>query len=139
MATIPNYEGVTGTMQFQEGSGDPIKSAVILQIKDGKFNFLCQRQSINLNLETKIGLHISPILVLLGYLNMTYLLQQALNALQLSSIYALIALGYTMVYGILRMINFAHGDLFMVGAFFSFIIATFAKLPVCSYIVTCRC
>jgi branched-chain amino acid transport system permease protein len=60
---------------------------------------------------------------------MTYLLQQALNALQLSSIYALIALGYTMVYGILRMINFAHGDLFMVGAFFSFIIATFAKLP----------
>lgn len=60
---------------------------------------------------------------------MTYLLQQALNALQLGSIYALIALGYTMVYGILRMINFAHGDLFMVGAFFSFMIATFAKLP----------
>ncbi len=60
---------------------------------------------------------------------MTYLLQQALNALQLGSIYALIALGYTMVYGILRMINFAHGDLFMVGAFFSFIIATFGNLP----------
>jgi len=60
---------------------------------------------------------------------MTYLLQQGLNALQLGSIYALIALGYTMVYGILRMINFAHGDLFMVGAFFSFIIATFAHLP----------
>lgn len=39
LAKIPNYEGVTGTMQFQEGSGDPIKSAVILQIKDGKFNF----------------------------------------------------------------------------------------------------
>ncbi len=60
---------------------------------------------------------------------MTYLFQQALNALQLGSIYALIALGYTMVYGILRMINFAHGDLFMVGAFFSFMIATFGKLP----------
>ena len=60
---------------------------------------------------------------------MTYLLQQGLNALQLGSIYALIALGYTMVYGILRMINFAHGDLFMVGAFFSFIVATFAHLP----------
>ena len=41
---------------------------------------------------------------------MTYFLQQALNALQLGSIYALIALGYTMVYGILSMINFAHGD-----------------------------
>jgi branched-chain amino acid transport system permease protein len=56
---------------------------------------------------------------------MTYFLQQSLNALQLGSIYALIALGYTMVYGILTMINFAHGDLFMVGAFFSFIVATF--------------
>ncbi len=56
---------------------------------------------------------------------MTYILQQTLNALQLGSIYALIALGYTMVYGILTMINFAHGDLFMVGAFFCFIIATF--------------
>ncbi len=66
---------------------------------------------------------------------MTYLLQQALNALQLGSIYALIALGYTMVYGILRMINFAHGDLFMVGAFFSFMIATFAQTAICSYIV----
>jgi len=55
---------------------------------------------------------------------MTYFLQQALNALQLGSIYALIALGYTMVYGILTMINFAHGDLFMVGAFFCFLVAT---------------
>ncbi len=60
---------------------------------------------------------------------MTIYLQQALNALQLGSIYALIALGYTMVYGILRMINFAHGDLFMVGAFFCFMIASFFKLP----------
>jgi branched-chain amino acid transport system permease protein len=52
-----------------------------------------------------------------------------LNALQLGSIYALIALGYTMVYGILTMINFAHGDLFMVGAFFCFIAATYLKFP----------
>ncbi len=60
---------------------------------------------------------------------MIYILQQSLNALQLGSIYALIALGYTMVYGILTMINFAHGDLFMVGAFFCFIAATYLKLP----------
>ncbi len=60
---------------------------------------------------------------------MTYFFQQMLNALQLGSIYALIALGYTMVYGILTMINFAHGDLFMIGAFFCFILATFLKLP----------
>lgn len=59
---------------------------------------------------------------------MTYIFQQVLNALQLGSIYALIALGYTMVYGILTMINFAHGDLFMIGAFFCFLIAAFLKL-----------
>lgn len=60
---------------------------------------------------------------------MTYFLQQLLNALQLGSIYALIALGYTMVYGILTMINFAHGDLFMIGAFFCFLAATALGLP----------
>ena len=60
---------------------------------------------------------------------MTYFLQQGLNALQLGSIYALIALGYTMVYGILTMINFAHGDLFMVGAFFCFLAATYLGFP----------
>jgi branched-chain amino acid transport system permease protein len=60
---------------------------------------------------------------------MTYILQQVLNALQLGSIYALIALGYTMVYGILTMINFAHGDLFMLGAFFCFLAATYLHLP----------
>ncbi|MEK6557164.1 MAG: branched-chain amino acid ABC transporter permease, partial [Candidatus Margulisiibacteriota bacterium] len=43
---------------------------------------------------------------------------QLLNGITLGSIYALIALGYTMVYGILRMINFAHSELFMLGAFF---------------------
>ena len=45
------------------------------------------------------------------------LLQQLINGLSLGSLYALIAIGYTMVYGILRLINFAHGDLLMVGAY----------------------
>ncbi|MDI6860833.1 MAG: branched-chain amino acid ABC transporter permease [Caldisericia bacterium] len=44
-------------------------------------------------------------------------LQQLINGIQLGSIYALISLGYTMVYGIVRLINFAHGDFFMIGAF----------------------
>lgn len=44
-------------------------------------------------------------------------LQQLINGLSLGAVYALIALGYTMVYGVLRFINFAHGDVFMVGAF----------------------
>ena len=49
-----------------------------------------------------------------------YLAQQIINGLQLGFVYALIALGYTMVYGIIRLINFAHGDVFMVGAFVGF-------------------
>jgi branched-chain amino acid transport system permease protein len=48
---------------------------------------------------------------------MSELLQQIINGISLGSIYALIALGYTMVYGVLRFINFAHGDVFMIGAF----------------------
>src|ERR1043166_5321783 len=48
---------------------------------------------------------------------MNQFLQQLINGLSLGSIYALIALGYTMVYGVLRFINFAHGDVFMLGAF----------------------
>jgi len=51
---------------------------------------------------------------------MEYFLQQALNGLQLGFVYALIALGYTMVYGIVRLINLAHGDVFMVGAFLAY-------------------
>ncbi len=48
---------------------------------------------------------------------MNEFLQQLINGLSLGAVYALIALGYTMVYGVLRFINFAHGDVFMVGAF----------------------
>ena len=47
-------------------------------------------------------------------------IQQLVNGISLGSIYALIALGYTMVYGIIKLINFAHGDVFMLGAFIGF-------------------
>ncbi len=53
---------------------------------------------------------------------MEYFLQQLINGLTLGSIYGLIAIGYTMVYGIIGMINFAHGDIFMIGAFVSLIV-----------------
>lgn len=56
-------------------------------------------------------------------------LQQFLNGLQLGSLYALIALGYTMVYGVLLLINFAHGDIFMMGAFFGVFFAFTFDLP----------
>ncbi|MCD6576994.1 MAG: branched-chain amino acid ABC transporter permease [Anaerolineaceae bacterium] len=52
--------------------------------------------------------------------NPTLFVQQVLNGLQLGFVYALIALGYTMIYGILRLINFAHGDVFMIGSFTSY-------------------
>jgi branched-chain amino acid transport system permease protein len=54
---------------------------------------------------------------------MTELLQQLINGLALGAIYALIALGYTMVYGVLRFINFAHSDVFMVGSFAGYFLA----------------
>ncbi|MFZ2958155.1 MAG: branched-chain amino acid ABC transporter permease [Candidatus Ozemobacteraceae bacterium] len=56
------------------------------------------------------------------------MIQQTLNALQLGSIYALIALGYSMVYGVLRLINFAHGDIFMVGSYIALFVALKLKL-----------
>lgn len=52
---------------------------------------------------------------------MEYFLEQLINGITLGSIYGLIAIGYTMVYGIIGMINFAHGDIFMVGAFIALI------------------
>ena len=52
---------------------------------------------------------------------MEYFVQQLINGITLGSIYGLIAIGYTMVYGIIGMINFAHGDIFMVGAFLALI------------------
>jgi len=65
---------------------------------------------------------------------MAYALQQLVNGVTLGMIYGLIAVGYTMVYGIIGMINFAHGDVFMVGAFIGLIVltalASFTSLPV---------
>lgn len=60
---------------------------------------------------------------------MDYFAQQAINAIQLGSIYALIALGYSMVYGVLVMINFAHGDVFMVSSFFCFLLLLVVPVP----------
>ena len=51
---------------------------------------------------------------------MQQILQQLINGVSLGSIYALIALGYTMIYGIIKLINFAHGDIYMVGAYLGF-------------------
>lgn len=57
-------------------------------------------------------------------------LSSLINGVSLGSVYAIIALGYTMVYGIAKMLNFAHGDVIMVGAYITFIVMNNAGLPV---------
>jgi len=57
-------------------------------------------------------------------MDLSYILSQAINGLQLGSIYALVALGYSMVYGIILLLNFAHGDIIMVGAYVTFYAVT---------------
>ena len=78
-----------------------------------------------------IGLAILAVVVLgivltlrSGRLGAREWLDLTINGLALGGIYALIALGYTLVYGILRMINFAHGDVFMTGPFVGYFVAT---------------
>lgn len=63
-----------------------------------------------------------------GVTIMEQLFQQLINGISLGGIYALIALGYTMVYGIINLINFAHGDIYMVGAYVGFALTTFLHL-----------
>ncbi|MDD4775666.1 MAG: branched-chain amino acid ABC transporter permease [Syntrophomonas sp.] len=75
---------------------------------------------------------------------MLELIQQLVNGLSLGAIYALIALGYTMVYGIIKLINFAHGDVMMVGAFVGYfsvtllgtniLVAMLAAMAVCAFL-----
>lgn len=60
---------------------------------------------------------------------MTVFLQYLVNGLSMGSVYAIIALGYTMVYGIAKMLNFAHGDVIMVGAYISFCVTSYLGLP----------
>ena len=57
------------------------------------------------------------------------ILAQVLNGLGIGSIYALVALGYSMVYGIVQLINFAHGDIIMVGAYVTYVGLVMAGVP----------
>ena len=74
---------------------------------------------------------------------MTVFIQYLVNGLSMGSVYAIIALGYTMVYGIAKMLNFAHGDVIMVGAYVSFCATSYLGLPgwlsVVLSVVVCTC
>ena len=60
---------------------------------------------------------------------MVSFLRFLINGISLGSVYAIIALGYTMVYGIAKMLNFAHGDVIMVGAYVAFCAMSYLSLP----------
>jgi branched-chain amino acid transport system permease protein len=64
------------------------------------------------------------------------LIQQLINGVSLGSIYALIALGYTMVYGIIKLINFAHGDIYMLGAYVGFFATAVLKMSFVPALIT---
>ena len=117
IAATKDFKGVTGKITL-DADRNAKKAAVILTIANGGFQFVsasalgtrsklresrraCEPKNHEADLSTA----------------MIEFLQQLINGLSLGAIYALIALGYTMVYGVLRFINFAHGDVFMVGAF----------------------
>ena len=68
---------------------------------------------------------------------MTHFIQTLISGLGLGSIYALIALGYTMVYGIAKMLNFAHGDVIMIGAYTGIISAISAGMPPVITVIVC--
>lgn len=71
---------------------------------------------------------------------LTLFVQQLFNGLHIGSIYALIALGYTMVYGIVKLINFAHGDLMMVGAYIAFFLMGVCQMPlIIAIVITMLC
>ena len=63
------------------------------------------------------------------------ILQYLINGISIGSVYAIIALGYTMVYGIAKMLNFAHGDVIMVGAYISFCVTNYLGLPAWASVV----
>ena len=65
----------------------------------------------------------------------TYYVQLLLSGITVGSLYALIAIGYTMVYGILRLINFAHGDMFMMAGFFTIYLMAVPHMPVWAAII----
>jgi branched-chain amino acid transport system permease protein len=96
-----------------------------VQVKQGNSTIAHRRSGLAFNWISRILLALAGVGVIYWLVekaagNPDVFFQQVLNGLQLGFIYALIALGYTMVYGIVRLINFAHGDVFMVGAFTSF-------------------
>ena len=121
IAATKGFPAVTGTITLDKNR-NPLKSAVVLKIAGGK-----PRYAATILPPTQ-PLPDVPDVVDTGSKEdasaLTKLLQTLVNSLALGALYALIALGYTLVYGVLRFINFAHSDVFTFGAWISFTFAS---------------
>ncbi len=95
-------------------------STVPVQSRSSRIQRLLQKRWVGWGLLILLGLAVTWRLIVGLIQDPAVFVQQLVNGLQLGFIYALIALGYTMIYGIVKLINFAHGDVFMVGAFISY-------------------
>jgi len=120
IAETKNFPAVTGMITLDKNR-NPVKSAVVLQVKNGKPHYFATvlpptepLPQVKDVADTGGGGDASFV---------TKLLQTLVNSLALGALYALIALGYTLVYGVLRFINFAHSDVFTFGAWISFTFA----------------
>ena len=120
IAETKNFPAVTGMITLDKNR-NPVKSAVVLQVKNGKPHYFATvlpptepLPQVKDVADTGGGADASFV---------TKLLQTVVNSLALGALYALIALGYTLVYGVLRFINFAHSDVFTFGAWISFTFA----------------
>ena len=60
---------------------------------------------------------------------MTLFFQQLVNGVALGSVYALIAIGFTLIFGVLRLLNMAHGEIYMLGAYLAYLLLTILNLP----------
>lgn len=97
-----------------------MQSNAAVQKQNTLFQIIIRKKLLGKTFLVVLGLLVTWKLVTALIAGPAVFLQQVINGLQLGFVYALIALGYTMVYGIVRLINFAHGDVFMVGAFTSY-------------------
>lgn len=133
IAATKNFPGVTGTITLDQDR-NPVKSAVILQVKCGKPHYaatvvpagqtapkMAPPPPVKCEVKHRCAAPATG-----GDNEATFfgkLLQTLVDSLALGALYALIALGYTLVYGVLRFINFAHSDVFTFGAWISFTMA----------------
>ncbi len=115
--TVEEGEGMEQSVKAGVDKGDLLlrRKGAALRRRDGMV-----LNRISQAIFALLGLWVLSVLGRGLWQNPSVFFQQVLNGLQLGFIYALIALGYTMIYGIVKLINFAHGDVFMIGSFTSF-------------------